>query len=139
MAVSFHLQLMTPEGVLFDGQVQAVILPGHDGYFGVLANHAPLVAELGIGEVVVTPADGQRRYFAITGGIGEVGENTVAVLADGGEAGEDIDAGRAKAAAERARHRLGGEGPEPDIDVQRAQLALARALNRLHVVSEVSS
>ena len=139
MPPAFHAQLITPRQVLFDGQVQALVVPGSDGYFGILANHAPLMADMEIGEVVITLPDGERRYFAVAGGVCEVRDNEVVLLAEVGEMAQDIDGARAQTAAERARHRLRGEGAEKDIDVVRARLALVRALNRLKVSSEVAS
>lgn len=134
MPPTFLAQLMTPQGVLFDEEALSLIIPADEGYLGIMAHHAPMIADLQIGEVVVT-LPGGRRYFAVIGGVCEVRDNQVVVLADVGEVAEDIDIQRAQAAADRARKRLRGEGPEEDIDVQRAQLSLARALNRLKIAS----
>jgi F-type H+-transporting ATPase subunit epsilon len=104
-----------------------------DGYFGVKAHHAPLIAALGIGEVALRLPDKSSRYFAVCGGVTEVRDNQMVVLANTGECSTDIDMQRAESAVERARLRLRGESAEDSVDVTRAQIALARAINRLRV------
>ncbi len=136
MPSTFPVELVTPQGVMLKEEAEALIIPAHEGYLGIMAHHAPMIADLQIGEVVVTLPGGSRRYFAVVGGVCEVRDNQVVILADVGEAAEDIDIQRAQAAAERARKRLRGDEVGEDIDVQRAQLALARALNRLKVSSD---
>ncbi|MCX7597813.1 MAG: ATP synthase F1 subunit epsilon, partial [Armatimonadetes bacterium] len=109
--------------------------PGTEGSFGVLARHAPMVAELGVGELCVRLADGvQECLMACSGGLLEVkADGQVVVLAQAVELAEEIDVARAEAAAERARQRLAAAGHAPSLDVDRARAALARALNRLRV------
>ena len=133
MPPTFRTQLVTQQGVLFDGEAEAVLMPGVEGYFGVLAHHAPLIAELGIGDVVASLPDGRSQHFSVAGGVCEVRDNKVVLLIEVGEVAEEIDVERAQAAAERARQRLAGEGREEDVDLVRAQVALGRALNRLSV------
>jgi F-type H+-transporting ATPase subunit epsilon len=81
MATPFRLELVTPEGSAYEGASTAVQLPGVDGLFQVLHNHAPLVAALAAGVVKVDLADGPTRRFAIDGGLVEVLANRVVVLA----------------------------------------------------------
>ena len=97
------------------------------------AHHAPFISALGIGELRLTTPDNQTHYFAIAGGIAEVQDNALVVLADIGERTLDIDIARAEEAAERARVRLFGAGPEERVDISRDDVALMRALNRLRV------
>ena len=130
---TFPTRILTRAGELFCAEVVSAIIPGADGYFGVKANHAPLVATLAIGEVSATMPDGLRRYFAVSGGVVEVRDNELVILADIGERAEDIDVPRAEGAAERAWVRLRGAGEGKRVDITRAQIALARALNRLRV------
>jgi len=132
-APAFVTKIVTRNEELFAGEVVSVVAPGQEGYFGVKANHAPFMATLGIGELRVTTPDNQTHYFAIAGGIAEVRDNAFVVLADTGERALDIDVLRAEEAAERARARLFGAGPEERVHLTRAEVALTRAVNRLHV------
>ncbi len=133
MARTFALTIATPFARLFAGEVVAVRVRAVDGYLGVLAGHAPLVAELAIGEIVVTVAPGQKRYFASAGGVLRVEREGVTILCELAEAAEEIDVPRAQRALERAQQRLSVGARGGGVDVLRAELALARALNRLKV------
>ncbi len=133
MAGTYPLIIATPHARLFDGPVSALRVRAVDGELGVLAMHAPMVAELIIGEVVVTDPSGEERYFATSGGVLRVEQDGVVVISDGCEADCDIDVQRAQQAIERARGRLRAGVVGRDTDVARAELALGRALNRLQV------
>ncbi|MCE1201635.1 MAG: ATP synthase F1 subunit epsilon [Bacteroidia bacterium] len=77
------LEIITPETTIFSGEVQLVQLPGLDGLFEILNNHAPMIAALGKGRVkVVSSADKSTEYFEIKGGVLEVKKNKIIVLAD---------------------------------------------------------
>ncbi len=77
-----HLEIITPETKLFSGEVEAIKLPGTDGSFGILDNHAPLIASLKKGTVKVTDTKKQVENFEINGGVVEVLNNKVVVLAN---------------------------------------------------------
>ncbi len=77
-----HLEIITPETKLFSGEVEAIKLPGTDGSFGILDNHAPLIASLKKGTVKVTDTKKQVENFEINGGVDEVLNNKVVVLAN---------------------------------------------------------
>ena len=130
---AFAVSLLTPERQVYAGRLSSLVAPGRDGYLGVLAYHAPLVAELTVGKLSLVEESGGRRLFAVSGGVLEAGGNEVTILADAAESAEGIDVGRARAAERRAGERLtqGGE-----VDVARAQAALQRALNRLRVAGQ---
>ena len=129
---AFRLEVITPDRiVLSDGEIVSVVLPAYLGYLGVLANHAPLMTELAIGELAVRRADGRSDSMAASGGFVEVFENVVTVLAESAELSEDIDIERAEQAGRRARERIASHAP--NIDIDRAEIALKRALNRLDV------
>ncbi|MFB3883061.1 MAG: F0F1 ATP synthase subunit epsilon [Armatimonadota bacterium] len=134
---AFALKIMAPDHAVFEGQAQSLIAPGVDGYLGILARHAPMVAELGPGVLTVTEADGRRSYFAVSSGFLEVQSEGVTILSDAAEAAADIDVDRARAAEERARHRLQERAPE--LDVARAEAALRRALARVQVAERNAS
>jgi F-type H+-transporting ATPase subunit epsilon len=131
MAATFRLQVVTQEGVKIDQQVESLQAPGVEGYFGVRRGHAPMVAELGIGRLVVREPGKAPQVYACSGGICEITDKGVIILADAVESGAEIDVERARAAEQRARERL--QRRYPDIDAARAQVALARAINRLKV------
>jgi F-type H+-transporting ATPase subunit epsilon len=130
----YDLTILAPDRRLLEGRVAGLVAPGWDGYFGVLARHAPMVAELSTGELAVVNEQGERRFWAVSAGVLEVGWDRVTVLADAAEAAQEIDVERARAAAERARGRL--RSHRPDVDTVRAEAALRRALNRLRVVEK---
>jgi F-type H+-transporting ATPase subunit epsilon len=134
MAETFQLRVVTPERTVMQRDVVSVVAPGSDGYFGVLAHHAPMLAEIGVGRLTTTEDGGQQTVLAVSGGFAEVRDNGMTVLADAAEFREEIDRARAERGAERARERL--DTRSASVDVDRAQAALYRALNRLSVAAE---
>ena len=83
---SFHLQIISPQRVEFDGDVESLVAPGEDGYLGVLTSHAPLLTTLKDGSLTFRPHNGgagaQERYRVSGGGFLEVHRNKVIVLAN---------------------------------------------------------
>jgi F-type H+-transporting ATPase subunit epsilon len=77
-----HLEIITPEKNIYSGDVESIRLPGAEGSFGILNNHAPLIATLTRGTVKVTDAAKKTESFAINGGVVEVLHNKVTVLAE---------------------------------------------------------
>jgi F-type H+-transporting ATPase subunit epsilon len=133
VAERLTLELATPTRLIVSAEVDEVVVPGSQGYFGVLPGHAPLLATLGIGEL--TYRIGREEYdVAVVGGFTEVRNDKVIILADSAEMPADIDRNRAERARERAEARLAGRSQE-DVDYARATAALARALTRLQVAS----
>ena len=82
MAGAFQLTILTPEKAVFEGSVEYVEAPGSEGYFGVLANHAPLVTGLASGTLKVRDAEGKPQSWQVSGGFFEVSHNKATVLAD---------------------------------------------------------
>ncbi len=135
---SLTLEVVTPERQLAqETSVREVQLPGLDGYLGILPGHAPLLTELGIGELSYRK-DGETRYTTIIWGFAEVLPDRVSVLAETAERAEDIDVERARAARERAEKRLANTGAT-EIDWDRALTALKRAEVRLQVAAKAGS
>ena len=129
---SLELVVVSPERQLLREKVADVQLPGESGYFGVLPGHAPLISELGIGELSYHDAGGKEAiHLAIMSGFAEVLPDRVTVLAETAEFAEEIDIERAKQALDRARSRIAANGP--NIDWDRATAALQRALTRIRV------
>lgn len=77
-----ELEIITPESTLFSGEIQLVRLPGVQGSFEILQNHAPLISILGIGKIKVKDIEGVVSWFDISGGVVEVNNNTVRVLVE---------------------------------------------------------
>ena len=126
------LEIVTPDRALVSVQVDEVVLPGSEGYFGVLPGHSPLLAALKVGELWYRI--GQEKYYlAVAFGFAEVLPDHVTVLARIAEKAEEIDVARAEAAKKRAEQRVAN--PQPDMDFERARVALMKALIRLQVAS----
>ena len=130
MAANFQLRIVTPEKILYSGDVASLQAPGSEGSFGVLANHAPMVVSLKTG-VIDFVEDGDRRHLATSGGFVEVSGEGVSILAETAEFSDNIDVSRAEASRERSRQRITDSG----YDRARAEVALQRALNRLKVAA----
>ena len=131
-ATKLNLEIVTPDRPLVSEQVDEVELPGADGYFGVLPQHAPLLAKLQVGELWYRI--GERKHFlAISFGFAEVMPERVTVLARIAEKAEEIDVARAELAKRRAEERMAR--PQADIDFERARVALMKSLIRLQVAS----
>lgn len=76
------LEIITPEDKLFEGEVTSVKFPGTDGEFGVLNNHAPIISTLTKGSIEVTDSNNESKRFEINGGVIEMQNNKIIVLAD---------------------------------------------------------
>ena len=126
------LEVVTPERLLVSEQVDEVQLPGAEGYFGVLPGHTPLLATLQVGELWYRVGQ-EKRYLAVAFGFAEVLPDRVTVLAQLAERPEDIDVPRAEAARKRAEERIAR--PQPDIDFERARIAMMKSLIRLQVAA----
>lgn len=126
-----RLEIVTPEATVFDGDVEAVLVPGKEGQLGILPNHEPLLTALRPGELVVIDG-GKREHFALAGGFVEVRPGSrVVVLAHAAEAAEDIDEARALEAKRRAEELL--KEKREEVKFTEASVALERALARLKV------
>ena len=128
---TFPLELVTPEKILYSGEIQAVRAPGIDGSFGVMAKHAPMLTELKTGLIKLTLPDNREAYIATGGGFLQVNSEKVIILADSAELSEEIDVERARTAIARARQQL--EVPGSGIDAEALRQSLERAQNRIHV------
>jgi F-type H+-transporting ATPase subunit epsilon len=131
---SIELVIVTPERQLLRQQVVEVTLPGGDGCLGILPGHAPLITELGIGELTYrAKGAAEVGHLAILSGFAEVLGDRVTVLAETAERPEEIDLKRAEEAKKRAEQRLAEAQSNPEIDWGRAAVALQRSLIRIQV------
>ena len=103
---TFHLQIVTPDRRLFDGEAEKIIVRTVTGDVCILARHIDYVAPLGIGEARVTDAEGNTRIAACSGGMIGVSSNEVRVMATTFEWEEDIDLARAEKARDEAQRKL---------------------------------
>jgi F-type H+-transporting ATPase subunit epsilon len=136
-----QFELATPTRLLVSSEVDEVVAPGTEGYFGVLPGHAPFLTTLTAGELMYRQGRDEQR-LAVIGGFAEVNADHVIVLAEAAERPEEIDRERAERARQRAEQRLTGRSPTAsteDIDYARAVAALARALARLQVAGRASA
>ena len=131
MADGLTLEIATPTRLVVADVVDEVVVPGSEGYFGVLPGHAPFLTTLGIGELTYRKGR-DEVHLAVAGGFAEVRNDKVIVLADTAERPDEIDRARAERARERAERRLAGRTDE-EIDYGRAGAALSRAAARLFV------
>jgi F-type H+-transporting ATPase subunit epsilon len=131
--MAIQLEVATPTRLLVSEEVDEVVVPGSEGYFGVWPGHAAFLTTLGVGELTYRQGR-EGRHLAVSGGFAEVRNDKVIVLADVAERPEDIDRERAERARQRAEQRLAGRAPG-EINYARAAAALARALVRLQVAA----
>lgn len=129
-----NIEIITPYKVTFNGEAESITIPGTDGSFQVLRNHAPIISTFEIGVIKIVVNKDKIYYFATAGGTVEVNNNVVKVLANSFEAVEAIDIDRAKKALERAKKRI--EERHPNTDLARAEEALKRANNRILIVQK---
>ena len=130
---AIELIVVTPERQLLRETAVEVTIPGVDGAYGILPGHAPMMTELGQGELSYRQATAsQPTYLAIHRGFAEVLPDRVTVLAETAERAEEIDLSRAEAAKARAEKRLASQ--DTNVDWDRAVVSLERALIRIQVV-----
>ncbi|MGY3750527.1 F0F1 ATP synthase subunit epsilon [Vagococcus acidifermentans] len=140
----FTVNIVTPDGIIYDHQARFLLAKTQAGDLGILANHAPLVAPLLIEAVRIDrfTDEGQTNlasdWVAVNGGIMEVRDNVVSIIANSAETEQDIDISRAERAKKRAEEKIARAKAERDatVDLDRAEVALHRALNRLKVANK---
>lgn len=127
------LTILTPQGVLYEGEVRMVIAPSVAGDVAILARHAPLEAFLRVGETRVRLADGGGISMATGEGYMTVEGHAVLILVEQGERAEDIDAARAEADLAEANELLERLPEDDHVGRSAAEGAKVRAENRLRV------
>ena len=131
---TFQLRIGTPDGLLFEGEVERVVCRSITGDLAILAGHCNFCTALGMGEAHVVLEDGSRRDAACIGGMLSVMDGSCHLLATTWEWQEDIDAERAATAKQRAEEKL-AKGGLTDQEYKIVQAKLQRALVRLSVKS----
>lgn len=128
---NFRLQIITPERVFFDEDAYMVELNTTEGEIGVYAHHIPLTCIVKPG-ILTIRMEGEAKEAALHSGFVEILPDKVTILAEVIEWPEEIDAKRAEAAMERAKERIAH--PDPNTDLDRARVALMRAMARITVI-----
>jgi F-type H+-transporting ATPase subunit epsilon len=126
-----HLEIVTPEKRAYSDDVDAVTLPGSEGELGILPRHAPLISQLGVGELRIRKG-GTVESFAIVGGFVQVRPDKVVVMAETADLASEIDLEKAQEARRAAERALEAGFVEP-ADMAQAQAALQAALVRIRV------
>jgi F-type H+-transporting ATPase subunit epsilon len=131
----FHFQLVAISGKKFDGDVYEVLLPTLDGEIGVFKDHMPLVSVATTGAIAVRrnpkDIDAQREYFASSGGVIEVADNTLRVLVDEADHADELNEAEVQKALERA-HKMKAEAKD-QLSLEHAQQLIDRHTVRLQV------
>ena len=130
LPTKLQLQIVSADRALLNESVDEVVIPGFDGYFGVLPGHTPLLAVLHVGELWYRQGQ-EKHYLHIAFGFAEVLPDRVNLLAEIGERAEEIDAGRAELARTRAAERM--KTITDEAGYNEAHLAYIRAVTRLAV------
>lgn len=128
---AFSLKIVTPDGLIYDGQAEEVIVRTTSGDMGVLANHINCAAPLGMGCATIV-LHGQKRYAACIGGLLSVVDGKVTLVPTTFEWADQIDVDRAEASYQRASSVLQSKA-ESDADIRMAEARLKRALVRKSV------
>ena len=127
--MTFHLQVVTPDGLAFEGEAEKLSVRTQDGLIGILPHHIDYVAPLGMGEAVITEPEAKSRRAACIGGMVAVHSGAVRLVATTFEWAEDIDLDRAKQAEAKARAIMANNGIS-ERDLKLAEARLHRALVR---------
>ncbi|AQX53183.1 F0F1 ATP synthase subunit epsilon [Bacillus sp. VT 712] len=131
---TIHVSVVTPDGPVYDSEVEMVSAKAQSGELGILHGHIPMVAPLQIGAVRLKKGSSSDEVVAVSGGFLEVRPDKVTILAQAAETSDMIDVSRAEEAKNRAETRL--QSKQDDVDFKRAELALKRALNRIEVTKQ---
>ncbi|MTD30834.1 F0F1 ATP synthase subunit epsilon [Planomicrobium sp. YIM 101495] len=124
------VNIVTPDGPVYDSEVSMIIAVTATGEMGVLPGHIPTVAPLGIGAVRLKK-ENSTELVAVNGGFLEIRPDKATILAQSAELAADIDIARAQESAKRAEGLL--QAKKDGVDFKRAELSLKRAMNRINV------
>ena len=130
---TFHLEVVTPDGMCYDSQIESLLVRTIDGDVEFLAGHIDYMAALGTGKARIK-VEGRDRYASVSGGFVTVSGGEVKLVAITFEFAEDIDLDRAKVAAEKARETIASS--KDDKAAKLAEAKLKRALNRIAVAGK---
>ena len=130
------VQIVTPDGLVYDHHASYVSVRTLDGEMGILPRHENMIAVLAVDEVKVKRIDDEDHvnWIAVNGGVIEIANNTITIVADSAERARDIDISRAERAKLRAEKAIEEAKDQHSVDMERrAKIALQRAINRINV------
>lgn len=131
------ISVVTPRGIVFErDEVKMAIVNTISGSIGIMANHQPIISALKIDEVKVINKDDSVEHIAVNSGFAEFSNNKLTIVSESSEIASGIDVDRAKAAKDRAQGHITHAKEAHDADeLARAEIALARAVNRIKIVT----
>lgn len=131
------VSVVTPDGVIYDLKTaKLAVVNTISGTIGIMANHQPILSALKIDEIKVVDSDGNEEHIAVNAGFAEFSENTLTVVSESAENATKIDLTRAQAAKKRAEGHISHANEVHDTnELARAEVALARAINRINIVT----
>lgn len=132
MATTYQAKLLTPEGSRFEGEVESVRVPGSNGDFQMLHNHAPIVSSLGIGKISIKQKGKNTLFFAVSGGFIEMSDNQLTILAEKAEKSSEINREEAKKLRDEIREKMNAL----DYRNKEVENELAIAENRLKIANK---
>lgn len=127
--VPFQLSVVAPDRTVFDDQVSSIVVPGVEGYLGIMSNHEPIIAALDHGVVEAKDDAGAIQHIAITGGFLEASDNKVIILANDARRAAEIDLAETERELDEARKALRGEPSTVPVDL--ADDVLRRSMSRI--------
>ena len=132
----FHLSIVTPEKVFYEAEIKTLLVPGSEGYMGVLTDHAPIITALKPGKIEFTDTEDKQFTLAVSSGFLEVSRNKANLLVEAAEFADDIDFERAEVARKKAKEALKASEGKLEVELKALQAALDRAANRLKIYRE---
>jgi F-type H+-transporting ATPase subunit epsilon len=132
---TIHLDIVTPDGSAFSGDVESVVIPAWEGQMGILPGREPIIAVLNAGELRYRH-DGKEELMAVSGGFAQVDHKKIVVLAETAELARQIDEARAKAKAEEKQQALKGVSQVDEGSIVAMQASLLKELIRIKVAEK---
>ena len=131
---TFKLDIVTPARIVFSGDVLSFSAPGVIGGFQILYNHAPMLAEIGVGEIKFKNPNNQEYFYATSGGYVDVAKNRVTLLAETVERADEIDTPRAETAFDKSHIQISEiKSEEKRLEIKQA---IERAQNRIRIAKK---
>lgn len=117
-----HVDIISPERPLYSGPASSVVAPAFDGEIGILPLHAPMVAQLGIGEVRITTPDSGRDYYAVSGGFLQTSDDKVIIITEEAKAPDDVNEEKVAQEMERLHEKLKHKMPTEERETVNQRL-----------------
>jgi F-type H+-transporting ATPase subunit epsilon len=132
---TLHLEIVTPDGPTYQGDVDSIVLPAWEGQLGVLPGHEPLVALMKPGALRFSTG-GKDEWLAVSGGFAQIGPDKVVILAETAEMAEAIDRARAKSRADQKQHEISSASGLSESQMALMQGSLLKEMIRMKVAEK---